>query len=236
MTSIGVMQPYFIPYLGYFQLIQKSDTFVIHDDAQYVKQSWINRNQLFIGQAVGYYTIPVSSHSHDSKINTLNLSNQHKKHVQSMFSRFENSYRTAPFFEEAKTIFAEVLEIESTNFVEYIVRGLSVVATALNLDFKPIMSSSLEIEPSLRGQEKVIAIAKELKADSYINLPGGRSLYSPREFSNKDLQLFFIEPNLPDFDLGNKSRIPRMSIIDRIAYCGLDEICRTVSSASLARE
>ena len=153
-----------------------------------------------------------------------------------MFSRFENSYRTAPFYEEAKMIFAGVLEVEATNFVEYIVRGLSVVATALNLDFKPIMSSSLEIEPSFRGQNRVIEIAKTLEADSYINLPGGRSLYSTSEFRKNQLELFFIEPNLPDFDIDNKSRIPRMSIIDRIAYCGINEVSETVLNASLVRE
>jgi hypothetical protein len=229
MASAAVMQPYFIPYLGYFQLMQACDVFMFYDDAQYVKRSWMNRNRLFVGSAVDYYTIPIQAHSHTALINEIALTDEHDMHVKGLMKKFDRTYSKAQYFEETRDILDAVLKADSASFSGYVVAGLEILANRLKISFLSRLASESEIDSGLRGQEKLLSLVESVGAETYLNLPGGRTLYQSSDFTSRGLKLRFIDPHLPDRYESSTSSLSRLSIIDTLAHYGVEQTTTLVS-------
>ena len=217
------MQPYFVPYIGYFQLLHLCDTFVIHDDVQYVKQSWINRNRMLVGTTPGYYTIPVASHAATARICDVDLAPGYERTSRSLLARFETTYARAPYFGEARDLLREVLWSSASDLLSYLTSGLSLLASALGVGRPWQLASELPFEKSLTGQERVIAVARAVRCRTYINPPGGRGLYDPEVFRRAGMELRFLRPYIPDLRAASAASEAPFSVIDTIAMAGLNQ-------------
>jgi len=191
--KVGIMQPYFFPYIGYFQLINFVDAFVIYDEIEYTKQSWINRNRFLLNNQPHFFTIGLKKDSDFSTISERSLSKQYlTKDRKKIIAQIQNTYQKAPFFEEVFPLIQDCFDFDSDNLFNYILYSLHRICGYLDIQTQLIVSSDLDVDADLKKQKKVIAITKELRGTRYINPIGGLDLYHPNDFLREDLQLYFL--------------------------------------------
>ena len=201
--TVAVMQPYFVPYLGYFRLFAESDLFVIYDCVQFPRRGWVHRNQPL--DATGrprWLTLPLQSGARDMLIRDLRFTEK----AGETFAARLRAFQTDPREPDAAAPVLAALHDIGGRPVDYIERLLRRVADYLDLPWNTVRSTSLGIAPDLRGQDRIIAIARQLGAGRYLNAPGGRDLYDHAAFAKSGITLDF----LPDY------RGPSMSVLSRI--------------------
>jgi len=225
--KIAIMQPYFLPYVGYFQLINKVDRFVVYDNIQYTKRGWINRNKYLLNNKSKYVSIPVEKFSHKEKIIKIKISKIYQK--EKILRQFCNAYKKAPYFEERYELLAKIIMFPSQNLFEYIYFSISSICEYLNIKTKVFISSNIDHDPALRSEDKVIDICKQLNGTIYINPEGGVKIYKKNNFKKYKLILKFLHTTgfkYQQFD--EKIFIPKLSIIDVLMFNSKKEIKRII--------
>ena len=206
---VSIMQPYFFPYIGYFQLIAQSDVFVVQDAVQYIKGGWINRNRILDnnGDAV-WITLPVAAASHRLEIWEREF-RLYDGNAQRIVRRIENAYLKAPNFQKVMPLIHEIMKLGEPNVAAFNTRLLQSIAVWLGLRARFVRSSELLIAPGLKGQARVIELCRRLGASHYLNPIGGRDLYEGGVFRNNGFSLGFLETTIEPREPG----FPYLSII-----------------------
>ena len=201
--KLSIMQPYFFPYIGYFQLINSTDKFVFYDDVNYIKNGWINRNRIMANKDIKYLTVHTNNASSNNKINKvgLNKSNVWKRKMKDTI--FFN-YKKSKFFEEGFQIFENVLKLDTDNLSELSKFSVINVCNYLDIGTQIEYTSEVFNNQHLSGEKRVIDVCKKNNADTYINAIGGKSLYDKERFLNDNIQLKFIR-KVVEFDNSNLS-------------------------------
>ncbi|MDB5743509.1 MAG: uncharacterized protein JWR68_1824 [Polaromonas sp.] len=216
--KLAIMQPYFFPYIGYFQLVNAVDKFVFYDDVNYIKSGWINRNRLFLSGAIRYITVPLSAASSFEKINRtrIRLGNEWAKQ---MLSVIHQSYAKAPHYQAVAMLVESVLNSHD-GYVSTLARN-SVIAVMnyLEIDKDFCISSTIYKNQELRSVDRVIDICKREKASQYWNLPGGRDLYHFNVFKNEGIDLRFVDVEIAPYSQMHREFQPGLSIIDILMFC-----------------
>lgn len=211
---VGIMQPYLFPYIGYFQLINAVDSFVIYDDVNFIKQGWINRNRILLNDRDFMINIILKGASSFKKINEIEIAGNNQKLIKTI----EQSYRKAPCFLEVFPLISNILLNEETNLARYLSNSISAITEYLGIQASILISSEIKKDTSLKGDEKVISICKELLATNYINAIGGQELYSKEIFSENGLILNFIKTKPIVYKQFKDPFIPWLSIIDVMMF------------------
>ncbi|MEW4925280.1 WbqC family protein [Algibacter sp. 2305UL17-15] len=231
--KVAIMQPYLFPYIGYFQLINCVDTFVIYDNIEYTKKGWINRNRILVNGTDNYFTIPLKKSSDFSLVSEKEIAENFKKELHKILNRVEASYRKAPYFETVFPLLKKILSSNHTNLFKYIYFSLMEVLKFLEINTKIIVSSEIDIDHTLKSQSKVIAICEKLHADTYINAIGGMELYHKNDFKKKDIVLGFIKSDPISYTQFDNDFIPWLSIIDVMMFNSKGKIQEYLKSYSL---
>ena len=218
---LGIMQPYFLPYIGYFQLLNYCDTFVIYDDIEYTKKGWITRNRIQHNGDVRLFSLNLKSDSDYLAIKERTLAENFNR--LKLLRSIESSYRKAPYFDELCRFLNPIVTFDSQNLFSYLENSITQTCRDLEIETKLVKSSEIGIDPAIRGQDRVLEICKFLNAEEYINPIGGIDLYNVASFKNRGLNLRFIKSKLSPYSQGNFDFIPALSIVDQIAFCGLSE-------------
>jgi hypothetical protein len=213
------MQPYFFPYIGYWQLIQSVDRFVVYDDVNYKKGGWINRNRILINGQSCYFTVPLDDASANKKICEIGLSGN-KTWRGKLLKKVELSYRRAPYFNDVFPIILEIVSHENENLAGYIFFQLKKMTEFLNLKTEIVQTSQKYLNTLLSSEERVIDICKKEKAKTYINLPGGKNLYNAATFKREQIDLGFIEPHFFQYQQRSEGFCADLSIIDSLMELG----------------
>ncbi len=217
---VGSNQPYFFPYIGYWQLINISDIYVLSDSMQYIKKGYINRNDILIDGKRHRYTLEVLGVHSDKLINEIRVGKNAKKILKSIF----NAYKKAPYFEETYPILEQIFLNDEKNLAKYVGYSIERVARYLGMDTKFIYLSDLQGETTLRAQDRTIDICKRLNADQYINAIGGQKLYSKEIFKDHGVKLNFIETETVEYRQFHNEFVPNLSIIDVMMFNSRKEI------------
>ena len=122
MVKVGIMQPYFMPYIGYWQLINAVDIFVILDDVNYIKKGWINRNRILINGQEKFFIIPLEKVSQNKKINELDIF-QPGQTKKDLWKKIELSYKRADEYDNAAKLLKRVIDEGSIKISKYIEIG-----------------------------------------------------------------------------------------------------------------
>lgn len=231
--KLAIMQPYFFPYIGYFQLINSVDEFVIYDAIEFTKKGWINRNRILVNGTDAIISLPLKKDSDFLNINDRILANTWEVDRKKILNRISESYRKAPYFKETYELIEKCIMFEERNLFNFIFNSVKNVLYFLNIDTKLITSSSISIDHKLKGEEKVMAICKERGADIYINPIGGFDLYDKETFSINNLELQFIRSENIKYNQFNNDFIPWLSIIDVMMFNSLNEIKTIMSKYEL---
>lgn len=213
--KVAVVQPYFFPYIGYIQLLNEVDTFVIFDDVNFVTKGWIKRNRVLNNGQITYFGVPVEKASQNKKINQLSVKHNDVA-MAKLLRQLQQSYGQAANFSSTFSLIEKCLYCEEVNLSKYLTYQLQQLCQHLNINTQFVYSSEInQHEQFNSAQERIIALTKELGGNEYVNLPGGVSLYSEEEFAKQHVKLSFIKPNLlPYSQLNTNEFVPALSIID----------------------
>ncbi len=222
-----------MPYIGYFQLIDSVDEFVIYDNIKYTKKGWINRNRILCNHKDALISLPLAK-DHDSlDVVQRELASDFDKTQKQLQRKILECYRHAPYFDDTFAIIKRCFEYENNNLFEFIYFSVSELVNYFDIKTKIIVSSSLDINHGLKSQEKVLAICKNLSADRYINAIGGQLLYDKKDFAKENITLNFIKTKSITYKQFNNDFVPWLSIIDVMMFNHLDDIKKFIKEYEL---
>ena len=224
------MQPYFLPYIGYFQLIHAVDKFIIYDNIQFTKKGWINRNRILQEGNDEYITLPLKKDSDYLNIDDRWLANSYEADINKLLRKIGNAYKQAPYYNEVFPILRLILTYKDHNLFKFVLNSILTICEYLDINNEIIISSTLPINHQLKAQDKVIAICNALNASHYINLSGGMELYSKKVFKQQHLDLNFIKMGSVTYPQFKKKFVPNLSIIDAMMFSSKLEIKNYVQS------
>ena len=220
--KIGIMQPYFFPYIGYWQLFSCVDQYVILDDVNYIRQGWINRNRILVTGKEKYINVYLQGASQNKRINEVLIGDRGKTIKNLDTIRY--AYGKAPYFREVYPLIESVISDESDNVAEYNGNILKVIGEYLGIDTSVHYSSELKKNSNLTGQDRIIEICKLLDGDIYINAIGGKKLYDRGAFAKQGIELRFLESELLIYPQFGNEFVPNLSIIDVLMFNSLNNI------------
>ena len=212
--KVAIMQPYFFPYIGYFQLINAVDVFVMYDDVNYIKQGWINRNRILINNKEHYFTLQIKGGSSFRKIKDITIGNNRLK----LLKTIEQSYKNASQFENVHLLITDILTSEEENLSKFLIYSLKKIAEYLGIKTVFMLSSEIDINTVAKAEDKIITICKKLGAINYINAIGGQELYNKTRFDENSLKLQFLKTNVIQYNQFNANFVPWLSIIDVLMF------------------
>jgi hypothetical protein len=221
--KIGVMQPYFLPYIGYWQLLAAVDAFVVHDRIQYTKKGWINRNRFLLNGKDGLFTVPLEKGSDFLDIVERRISAGFDR--DRLLNQLSASYRKAPHFAVAFPIIERIVRCPHENLFDYVHGSLHEIAVFLDIATPLVRSSRLDIDHGLRAEAKVLALCKAQAASAlpgetitYVNAIGGQALYSRDEFKAHGIELRFIQTRSIRYVQYDRAFVPNLSIVDVMMF------------------
>lgn len=217
------MQPYFFPYLGYFQLMNLVDTYVVYDDVCYIKGGYVNRNWLLANGKKQQINLVLSGASPNLLFKEIEVSSA-SLWRKKLLTTIHNAYIKAPYFEQVLPIIKEVINNPEPALSLYLLHSFEVIAEYLSINTKFVLSSSIPKDNMLKGQDKVLAMCKELKCSTYINAIGGQSLYSNNDFLKNNIKLDFIKMGDIKYKQFNNEFIPFLSIIDVLMFNSKEQV------------
>ena len=220
--KLGIMQPYFMPYIGYFQLIAAVDIFVVYDNIKYTKKGWINRNRILMNGEDLIFSLPLKNSSDNLDIINRELSSVFDR--RKLLRQFKGAYSKAPYFNETFQLLERIVNCEYTNLFQYIHYSLTEICFHLGIDTEIRISSDIVTDHTLKGEERVLNLCQTLGAKTYINSIGGINLYSKDVFSSSGTTLRFIKSNPISYQQFEAAFVPWLSIIDVMMFNTVKQI------------
>jgi hypothetical protein len=221
--KIAIMQPYFLPYLGYFQLINYVDKFIIYDDVNYINRGWINRNNILINGNSHLITVPLNSSSQNKVIRDIHVLNENKW-KEKMLKTITSNYSKAPFFLEVASMLEAILMNSYSNISELNFNALKEISAYLKINTEFVCTSSIYGNSHLNGQARIIDVCLKEKANYYINPINGKELYDKSIFQREGISINFIQMGNINYKQFNNSFVDFLSIVDVMMFNSVDVI------------
>ncbi|WP_100278078.1 WbqC family protein [Mariprofundus aestuarium] len=233
--KVGIMQPYFLPYIGYFQLIRSVDLFLVYDNIQYTKKGWMNRNRMFLNGKDVMFSLPLKKDSDYLDVCQRELAADFNR--QKMLNKIKAAYQRAPYFSETFPLIELIVKYENPNLFCFLQNSIVRICEHLEITTEIRISSDIVIDHGLKSQNKVIALCEAVGASAYVNAIGGMELYSKHEFDARGVNLKFIRSKPFKYDQFGYDFIPWLSILDVMMFNSLDVIKeRLISSCEIIDE
>lgn len=223
------MQPYLFPYIGYFQLINAVDIFVVYDDVNFIKRGYINRNSILIGNSKFQFVLPVKGSSQNNKIHELEFEGTSNKLQKTIVL----SYSKAPHFHEVLPLLQKIFNFQDKNISRFLTHSISEICSYLGIKTKIVVSSKLKIAQDQKASERIISICKSVGASYYINSIGGKLLYDATDFNKNNLNLQFLEAEKTEYSQFGDPFVPWLSIIDVLMFNDVPTIQKMLSNYTI---
>lgn len=230
--TIGIMQPYIFPYIGYFQMIKAVDKFVIYDDVNFINKGWINRNRILVSGAPHLFTIPLKDASQNKLIHEIELS-QDGSWRKKLLKTIQQSYMKATNYSKVFQLIEEVVNLEAANISEFNLNALRKVSAYLSISTEIVSSSVLYENKHLKAQDRILDICKQENATRYINAIGGMELYDKSIFEAENIELSFIKSKEVVYSQFKNAFVPWLSVIDILMFCNIESINTYLDSYEL---
>lgn len=220
--KLGIMQPYFYPYLGYFSLIKNTDRWIVFDTVQYIEHGWINRNRIIHSSRpeASYITVPLQKHSRETTIDCIRIDSA-ADYRQKILGQLTASYKKrAPYFKKVYEMADEALSQNFTDIASLDVFTLKQVCGYLEIPFHYEVFSKMNLDmlPVHDAGEWALHISAALGADEYINPPGGMALFDKEKFRAHSIELSFLEIHLRPYNQKKACFIEGLSILDGLMF------------------
>lgn len=218
---LAAHQPYFIPYLAYWQMINAVDLFLIADDYAFMKQGWINRNRILINGKPNYFRIEVDGQSSYRYINeTMLLPINAEDKLKTIYM----AYHKAPYYSAGVRLMEDIFSFPDLNLSNFLSNSIYRVCEYLDITTPIGFTSQVPGNCSLRLEERIYDFCKAHNADVYVNAVGGQALYHFDEFRKHGIKLRFINCHHPEYKQFAGPFIGQLSILDAIMFNSKDEL------------
>ncbi|MFD2936546.1 WbqC family protein [Spirosoma flavum] len=224
--TLAIMQPYFLPYIGYMQLMNAVDTFVLYDDVAFINRGWINRNKLLINGQEYLFTVPLKDASQNKRINEVHLADDPKWRSK-LLKTIEQGYRKAPYYQTVMPLTEKIINFATDSISDLVHFSLVELNQYLGITTRLIASSSIYNNAELKAQERILDICLQEKATHYINPIGGTELYDKPLFAEAGIKLNFIKANrveYPQFNRVGNEFIPWLSTLDALMFSDIASV------------
>ncbi|PWW36482.1 WbqC family protein [Chromohalobacter israelensis] len=223
----AVMQPYFLPYIGYFQLMHYADIWVVFDDIQFIDKGWVNRNRVLHPEDEKrwqYITIPLKGRHQFSKINEVKINDEKnwRKEIRGKVSHYKK--RRAPYYNQGLEVLNKCLSMEESNLSEFVINSLEVMKRFLGIS-TPIVRQPVNLVEGGKVSHAglwALEICKQIGASHYINPIGGQHLFNINEYKEKGVDVSFLGSNLTPYYQKRHCFEGGLSILDMIMWEGLE--------------
>lgn len=222
------MQPYFFPYIGYFQLVSAVDLFVIYDNIQYTKKGWINRNRMLLNGRDSTFSLPLKKDHDllDIRDRAIAADFQASKFI----AQLRGAYQKAPYLRQTMDLVEAVMQHGANNLFDFLHNSLVQTMSHLDLHTPIRISSEILIDHGLTSQDKVLAICQAVGADAYINAIGGKMLYAPDRFLKEGITLQFIQARPFHYQQFGAPFVAWLSIIDVLMFNSVETVLSVIQS------
>ena len=234
--KLAIMQPYFLPYLGYFSLIKHTDEFILFDTVQFIRHGWIERNRILKpSNGWQYIMVPLKKHSRETIIKDIEINND-QQWKEKILAQLQHYKKQARYFSNVIDILNEIFSKEYATIVDLNLASLKTVCNYLGIN-TPIQVFSLmniDIEPANAPDEWALNICKALgNVDEYWNPPGGQSFFDRKKYENAGINLKFHSAILTDYDQKRNVFEPGLSILDVMMFNSIEEINKMLDNYEL---
>lgn len=210
----AIMQPYFLPYLGYFQLIAGVDVFVCLDNVNYRNRSWITRNDILENGSRRRITLQLCKASQNRKISDIRVG----ANAAGLVERIRHAYRRAPQFDAVMPVVRDLLLQREASLSVYLETQLRSLCSVLDIRTGWFTASGLDVPTDATGQDRIIEICRRVGADVYLNPASGRELYDARRFRDRGIELEFLEPGFEPYRQFGAEFVPGLSVVDFLMF------------------
>lgn len=217
MKTIAIMQPYFLPYIGYFQLLAAVDKFVVLDDVNYINRGWVNRNRLLLNGAAHTFTVPLRGASQNRIICDIELVNE-QSWREKLMRTIRQAYGQAPCYAQVSALIEGLVNYPSVRLDEFLLNSLREIVLYLSLEVEIVSTSRVYKNEHLKGQERILDICRQERTDVYINPMGGVDLYDRASFLEQGIQLYFLRSRSVSYPQGKGEHVPWLSILDVLMF------------------
>ena len=216
--TIGIMQPYLFPYLGYFQLMNVVDRWIVFDEVQFIDKGWINRNRILHPDVVKewqYITVPLANRGQFDKISDISIKSEidWRSEILGKLTYYKNK---APFYNETKTFVLDCLDTDESDISQFVTGVLKKTADYMSIDTQIDVQSVLQLSIGCieHPRQQALKISEALGASKYINPFGGLEMFKPDEFVASGIELCFLKTILEPYPQKRNDFVPGLSIID----------------------
>ncbi|QRR03733.1 WbqC family protein [Dyadobacter sandarakinus] len=221
--TIAIMQPYLFPYIGYYQLIQAADKFIVYDDVNFINKGWINRNNILVGGKPHLFTIPLKDASQNKLIREVELATD-PGWKKKLLKTLVQSYQKAPYFQNVFDMIEEIVNLDVLTISEMAVQGLKKTCAYMQIGTEITPSTTIYGNSHLKGQERILDICRQEQATHYINPAGGTELYDKERFAEESIQLSFLKSTESPYPQLKNAFVPWLSVIDVLMFNAPEQI------------
>lgn len=244
--NIGIMQSYFFPYIGYFQLIDSVDTFIIYEYVSFRKKSWVTRNRILDkGKDTPIYiNVPVFGKSSNKLMKEINIGRD-DEWKKKLLKLIHFNYKKAKHYNEIYPFLEDLISTSEDNLHDYNSKAISKICTLLNIKTNIIHENTLgenlelelqrdsEIIESNTKSERIIRLCEKYNATTYVNPIGGVELYDKKYFQERNTGLCFVNTEEYSYQQFGDNFTPHLSIIDMLMHAGVDETKKNIKKYKL---
>lgn len=226
-------QPYFLPYIGYWQLMNAADLFIIADDYQYIRRGWINRNRILCNGKEKWLSVSLQKTSVTANINEIEITNDQ---FTKQLNCIKEYYSKAPFFSDGYSLMEEIFSCEEKNLAKFLISSIKVIQNYLDIHTPLVCSSEIEGNNRFRGQNRIFDFCRRFDADICLNAKGGQTLYSFKDFREQGVQLKFLSCNSIVYKQFENPFVPNLSILDVIMFNSREKVIKLLDEYSFIEE
>ncbi|MBQ2558992.1 MAG: WbqC family protein [Fibrobacter sp.] len=223
-------QPYFIPYIAYWQLMKACDLFLIGDDYAFIKDGWVQRNRILCQGQPAYFGLEISNISSNRLINQTGLIKvDSAKKLKTLY----HCYCAAPYFKHGYELMEKILTFPSTDLTTFLVHSIELIRDYLGIKTKMMFTSQFEGNRQYKCEQRIFDFCDRLGGTTYVNAIGGQSLYKKDEFMKHGITLKFIHSHCREYQQFKNKFVPGLSIIDVIMFNSQEQISQMLDEYTL---
>jgi len=220
------MQPYFMPYIGYFSLIKHVDQFILFDTPQFIRHGWIERNKVLKpNNEPLYIKVPLQKHTRDTQINKVVINNS-ENWKEKILAQLIPYKKKAPYYNVVIKLLQDIFEDETESIVELNYISLRKICDYLNIktEIKIWSEMNIGIEQVNAPDEWALNICKALDIKEYYNAIGGNTFFDKCKYEKAGISINFIETESIAYKQFSNMFVPFLSIIDILMFNSMEEV------------
>jgi WbqC-like protein family len=223
---LGIMQPYFFPYLGYFDLINYSDRWIVFDEIQYIRHGWMNRNRIFHPkEGWQYIIVPLKKHGRDVLIRDVEI-NEETDWRGRIIGQLQHYRRRSPYFERIIKLVDECLSVDEHFLSRMNTAILDKVCQHIGIPFQYQYFSemNLKLDTVEEPGDWALRISETMGAKEYVNPRGGEGIFDRAKFEKAGIKLTIRNVPPIEYECKGYEFVPGLSIIDVLMWNSPDKI------------